>query len=111
MNRDQTQAILKARSALTSQPYGEDAIDTWHEALGQWAYADCRKALIRAAREHPKISLAHLVESLPHHSPPTPPADIDNRELISCDEYIRRNPNTQEARNLARHRHPTAHQP
>jgi hypothetical protein len=75
MNRDDTLALLRARSALTSQPYGDDAVDTWHEALVEWTGPECRRALIRAARHHEKVTVAHLIEHLPRHDrePPPPP--------------------------------------
>lgn len=64
MNHDETATILKARSSLTSQPYGPDVVDIWHEALKGWTYTEVRNALIRAGRDHPRISIAHVVERL-----------------------------------------------
>jgi hypothetical protein len=79
MTRDETASLLRARSALTSQPYGDDVVDAWHEALGQWSYFETRAALIRAARDEQRVSVAHLVDKLPKRSrdtsPPTLPFD------------------------------------
>ena len=82
MNRDDTRTLLKTRSGFTSQPYGDDAIDAWHDALDQWTYHECRTALVKAARTHRTITVAHIVELLPPiiNTPATP---LDHCEL--CD--------------------------
>jgi len=65
MNRDETSRLLRTRSALTSQPYGDDAIDAWYEALHPWTYTAARDALVDAARHDKKVSVAHVVDRLP----------------------------------------------
>jgi len=92
MNRDDTRALLKARSALTSQPYGDEAIDAWHDALDQWTNHECRTALTKAARTHRTITVAHIVELLPPIiNTPTTPLDqcelCDNTGWVDDDRY------------------------
>jgi hypothetical protein len=62
MRREETRTLLRTRSSLTSQPYGEETIDVWCEALDEHAYDVCRTALIEAARHHERVTLAHLFE-------------------------------------------------
>ena len=73
MNRDETARLLRARSALTSQPYGDETIDAWQRALDQWTLAECRSALTAAARSEKLITPRHIIERLPAHSNITPP--------------------------------------
>jgi hypothetical protein len=88
MTRDETLTILRARSALTSQPYGDEAIDAWHQALAEWTLDECRTALTRAARAEKRITVAHLTERLPHrspipaHEPRRPPPTEEERTRI-----------------------------
>lgn len=70
MNQHETRALLRTRSALTSQPYGDDVVDAWHDALEAWTFEECRAALIKTSREHQRITVAHLIEKLPHHPRP-----------------------------------------
>jgi hypothetical protein len=73
MTRDETAKLLKTRSGLTSQPYGDDAITDWTDALEDRTYDECRRALIRAAIDEKKITVAHITERL------TPRSDADRR--------------------------------
>jgi hypothetical protein len=111
MNIQQTTALLRMRRDLTGESFNDGTIEAWTEALADTDAHHVHKALIAAARIYQRVTIAHIYSHLPPRPPTPQPIEHDNRELISCDEYIRRNPNTQEARNLARHRHPTAHQP
>lgn len=70
MNHHETRALLRARSALTSQPYGDDAVDVWQHALEDWTLDECRTALVKSSREHDRVTVAHLVERLPHKPRP-----------------------------------------
>ncbi len=83
MNLDETRQLLRTRSGYTSQPYSDDVIAAWHDALEHWTYDDCRTALVKASREHQKIAVAHLVDLLPPliRTPTTP---LDKCEL--CDD-------------------------
>lgn len=79
MTRDETRMLLRHRSALTSQPYGDDAIIAWHDALNEWTLDECRLALTRASREHKTITVAHLVERLPYHPKPGTSTQVHHR--------------------------------
>lgn len=65
MNRDETAKLLKARSALTSQPYGDDTIDAWHDVLTERTFVECRTALLDASKTDKRIAVAHVIEHLP----------------------------------------------
>jgi hypothetical protein len=65
MNREETATLLRARSALTSQPYGPDVIDAWHDALAGYRLPVVRAALTTAARVRRTVTLADIVEHLP----------------------------------------------
>ena len=104
MNRDETHRLLRQRSALTSQPYGEDVIDAWQVALEEWTFDQCNAALIRAAREDKRITIAHLTERLPHRSrypdaPPQPewqgPSEGGQRIAAAIREHLRHHHNGQ----------------
>ena len=70
MNQHETRALLRTRSALTSQPYSDDVVTAWCQALNEWTLDECRAALTKASREHKTITVAHLVERLPNHRIP-----------------------------------------
>jgi len=70
MTRDETKQLLRVRSALTSQPYGDDTIEAWHDVLEPWRYDDCRAALGVVARDTTTITPAHLLQRLGGHRPP-----------------------------------------
>lgn len=76
MNRDEVTRLLRARSALTSQPYSDDVIDAWAEALDEWDFDQCRAALMRASRATKRVTVADVIECLPRKSSyhETPPA-------------------------------------
>ena len=65
MTRDETAKLLRVRSALTSQPYGDDTIDAWHDVVGERAFVECRTALLDASKTDKRITVAHLIEHLP----------------------------------------------
>lgn len=100
VNRDETTRFLRARSGLTSQPYGADAIEAWQGALEHDSYDHCISALRAAAREHQKITLAHIVERLPRKrvydgQPATKPfvmtdhqREINERGFAMCAEIL-----------------------
>jgi hypothetical protein len=91
MNRTETTALLRARAALTSQPYGDEAIDAWHQALAHYAFVDLKAALLRVALDHKQITVAHLTEQLPRPRPPEPDKPTEPEgELISLSEYLAR---------------------
>lgn len=79
MTREDALQLLRTRSALTSQPYGDGAIDAWHDALADRSFEQCRTALVTAARTHQKVTVAHVVEQLPpaQRSPITPPEQCE----------------------------------
>jgi hypothetical protein len=68
VDRDETTLLLRARSGLTSQPYSDDVTAAWCEALRPWTYTQARAALVDAAREEKRITVAHLVDRLPRTS-------------------------------------------
>jgi hypothetical protein len=65
VNRDETARLLRTRSALTSQPYGDEAVDAWHEVLKHRDFTSCRTAMIDAAKTDKRITVAHLLDHLP----------------------------------------------
>jgi hypothetical protein len=65
VNRDDTARLLRVRSALTSQPYGDEAIDAWHEVLKDRDFAVCRTAMVDASKTDKRITVAHLLDRLP----------------------------------------------
>lgn len=75
MTRDETTTLLRTRSALTSQPYSDAVGDAWHDALCEWTFRECRTALMAAAREAAKVTVANLVAHLPvlDRAPIAPP--------------------------------------
>lgn len=83
MNPEETLALLKARRALTGQIYDDDAVTAWHEALSVWSYDNVRTALIRAARDNTRITVAHIVERL---QPPITSARSLKYTCIRCRE-------------------------
>jgi hypothetical protein len=84
MNPDETLALLKARRALTGQVYDDDAVAAWHEALSVWSYDCVRTALIRAARDNTRITVAHIVERL--QPPPNTSPRLLKYTCIRCRE-------------------------
>lgn len=67
VTREQTLALLRARSALTSQPYGADHADLWAKALEWWSFDDAHPALVEAARTHRTVAVADIVHQLEQH--------------------------------------------
>jgi len=65
MTRDETTALLRVRSGLTSQPYSEDVADAWHDALCEWTFNENRRAMILASRDATRVTIANLVAHLP----------------------------------------------
>lgn len=76
MTRDEAKTLLRTRSAFTSQPYSDDVVDDWYEALADWDFKQARTALVIAARAEKRITVAHVVDRLPQRSraPEAPPA-------------------------------------
>jgi hypothetical protein len=107
MDIETTTALMRLRRELTGESFNDGTIEAWCEALAGQQPDQVRKALVTAARVHKRVTVADIFTHLPPRTRPPQPIDIDNREQISLDEYIRRNPNTQEVRNLARYRHPS----
>jgi hypothetical protein len=60
MRREETRVLLRIRSSLTSQPYGEETIDVWAEALEDQSLDSARTALVEAARHNERVTIAHL---------------------------------------------------
>lgn len=65
MNRDDTARLLRTRSALTSQPHGDEAIEAWYAVLGAFPFDVCYRALLSAARETTRVTVSHVVEHMP----------------------------------------------
>src|SRR4051812_11817909 len=99
VTRDETAALLRARSAMTTTPYGAEAIDTWHAALAAWSYDQVRPAMIRAARDQKRVTVADVTALLPPRdsgpqrrtepSVPPHPCGCPNDKL--CEHDIERN--------------------
>ena len=81
MTKSEARMLLKTRSALTSQPYSDDVVDVWHHALQQYAYTEVLAAMIEAARNEPKIAVAHVVKHLP---PPPATGPTRDAHSIAC---------------------------
>jgi hypothetical protein len=92
MTRDETLTLLRTRSALTSQPYSDDVAEAWHDALHEWSLTEARNALVQAARDEKRITVAHLVERLPSRTPPQrrtgPLYDPADGPIMGRDEYL-----------------------
>lgn len=75
MNRDDAARLLRTRSALTSQPYGDETIDAWLDVLADRTFDEAKTALLVAARTEKRITIAHVIEQLPgrHGRPVVPP--------------------------------------
>jgi hypothetical protein len=64
MNRTETAELLRTRRELSGGTYNDDTIDVWHEALAGWTYSEVRNALVRASRQHSRVTIASVVEHL-----------------------------------------------
>jgi len=73
MTRDETRHLLLIRRELTGEPFNDGTIDAWHRALAHDRVVDVRTALDRAAREHHRVTIAHIAERLPSRAPNTAP--------------------------------------
>jgi len=62
MNREETTALLRTRRELTGATYNDDTITDWNDVLGDRPYDACRQALILAAADSKKITVAHITE-------------------------------------------------
>ena len=77
MNRDDAARLLRTRSALTSQPYGDETIDAWLDVLGDRRFDEVRSALLQASRSEKRITIAHVIEQLPGRNGRPAAAPID----------------------------------
>jgi hypothetical protein len=81
MNWIETEAFLRARRVLTRQVFDDQTVDAWSHVLAPWSYADCSKALERAALETDRITPAHIVRYLP---PAVTRGPTDHRVDCEC---------------------------
>jgi hypothetical protein len=107
MNVDETTNALKVRRDLTGESFNDGTITAWCEALGAWPIAKVRTAIVAAAREHQRVTVAHVVDHLPQQArpPATPPA-----QCVLCDGSGWVSVPTAQAHN-PRYCHPTPERP
>ena len=67
MDRTDVGKLLARRSTFTSQPYGEQMIDSWHEQLLHVDYGEGVVAMSRACRAHERVHLKHFLDALHEH--------------------------------------------
>lgn len=73
MNLDETTAALRIRRDLTGESFNDGTITAWCEALGSWPMTEIRTAVIDAARQHQRVTVAHVHERLPQRTRTTTP--------------------------------------
>lgn len=81
VNTQDTLIALKVRRDLTGESFNDGTIAVWTEALAPWPMPTVRKAIINAAKEHNRVTIAHIVGRLPQRTPPT--THLEHCEL--CD--------------------------
>lgn len=65
MDRQQVQSLLATRASLTGQPFGDRAVDEWHGILMGADYKTARLAVIAAAKDLAKITVADVLGRIP----------------------------------------------
>lgn len=77
MNTAETTALLRVRRDLTGETFNDGTVTAWRDALADWQLPAVRTALVAAAREHQRVTVAHVTERLPRRStaPVAPPPD------------------------------------
>ena len=70
MDPADTLIALRVRRDLTGESFNNGTIEAWSDALDYWELADVRKAIIKASRIHPRVTVPHVVEHLPQRPRP-----------------------------------------
>lgn len=65
MNSMEASELLRTRRSLTGSTFNEETITAWQQAFAGQDYQQCHAALISAARDEKRVTVAHIWERLP----------------------------------------------